>query len=105
MKTFDQIFPNLTPDSTYLIWVDGDEVRVTFTVHECGICKKSTKFYSISFGAFYCSIKCLNQEWQGYWKESRREVTDDSEMHMQPPSSGQDSRPTEQGGESNQGSN
>jgi endogenous inhibitor of DNA gyrase (YacG/DUF329 family) len=78
VKTFDQIFPCLTPHMLYLIWVDGDEVRMHSTPTKCSLCDNMTRFHSISFQTPYCSIKCLNQEWENYYEASRKEVNNDS---------------------------
>lgn len=81
MKTFDEVFKDLQPTDKHLIWIDGDEVRVDKEARKCGICTNQTRFYSISFNVYYCSIKCLNQEWKNYWDASRKE-TYDNEMYL-----------------------
>lgn len=78
MKTFEQIFPELQPTDKYLIWVNGDEVRMDRDYGKCGVCENQTRFYSISFMGRYCSISCLNHEWNTYAKASRkRNIVDD----------------------------
>lgn len=71
MKTFDQMFPNLKWGDTYLIYIDGDEIRVAPHVVKCGRCENQTRFYSISFLAPYCSLDCLNEEWKLYDKDRK----------------------------------
>lgn len=71
MKTFDQMFSGkITPASEYLIYIDGDEVRMDKEEGKCRICDNETQFYSISFAARYCSPKCLNEEWDRYYDAS-----------------------------------
>jgi hypothetical protein len=72
MKTFDEIFSHrITPNSEYLIFIDGDEVRMDERSKKCSICHNKTRFYSISFMARYCSITCLNEEWKRYDQERK----------------------------------
>ena len=74
MKTFDQIFGHkILPNSEYLIYIDGDEVRMDRDKGKCGVCDNLTQFYSISFMGRYCSPKCLNEEWKRY--DAHRENT------------------------------
>lgn len=72
MKTFDQMFSGkITPASeNYLIYIDGDEVRMDRDEGKCGICDNLTQFYSISMMGRYCSPKCLNEEWDRYYDAS-----------------------------------
>lgn len=71
MKTFDEMFPNLKWEDTYLIFIDGDEMRVGLHQVKCGICNNHTKFYSISFMAAYCSPNCLKAEWERYAEQRK----------------------------------
>lgn len=67
MKTFEEIFANkLTPDMEYLIYIDGDEIKMDRDSGKCRICDNMTRFYSINFMSRYCSIKCINEEWKAY---------------------------------------
>lgn len=73
MKTFDEIFGHkITPTSEYLIYVDGDEIRMDRDKGKCGMCDNITQFYSICFMGRYCSIKCLNDEWKQYDRQRER---------------------------------
>lgn len=68
MKTFEEMFGdkiNLR-ETLYLIYIDGDEVRMDKWKGKCGMCDNETRFYSISFMGRYCSPKCLNAEWERY---------------------------------------
>ena len=68
MKTFEEIFGHkITPDSEYLIYIDGDEIRMETESKKCSVCDNLTRFFSISFMANYCSIKCLNKDWKSYF--------------------------------------
>jgi hypothetical protein len=46
--------------------VDGDEVVSGLGTYKCAVCKEDTRFYSISFLAYYCSEECLKSEWDGF---------------------------------------
>lgn len=67
MKTFEQIFGDkLKPDMEYLIYIDGDEIRMDTKSDKCSKCDNITRFYSINFMSRYCSITCINEEWKLY---------------------------------------
>lgn len=67
--TFEEEYPNYSLSDAD-IPVDGDYVSRDFgspSVYRCK-CGQLTRWWSISFMAYYCSAECLNSEWESYWK-------------------------------------
>jgi hypothetical protein len=48
--------------------VNGDEVVASLGSYLCATCGEKTRFYSISFLAYYCSEECLEDEWDRFKK-------------------------------------
>jgi hypothetical protein len=63
-------FSNLYPDAKHFDQFDFEGDTIVFDEeHEklCAVCENLTRWYSISFGAWFCSEKCNRKMWSDYF--------------------------------------
>lgn len=67
LDKFSEVFSLAMPGE---VWhCDGDEVLKVSEVNPCVVCGEDCQWVSVSFHAFYCSGRCLQEQWEGYFKQ------------------------------------
>lgn len=64
-QRFEEVYGHINTTNDQFC-ADGDTVIRTLDIGTCRICGDPTGYISVSFESYYCSLECLNQEWNNY---------------------------------------